>query len=64
MSISPLVINSGYARSAGESAYPNLWRSLRGIWVPGIRAGGVGTDAVKDFSGFKKSRNDEWHNDS
>jgi len=44
-------LSQGYARSEAESAYPNLWKGLRGLWLPGIRTGGFGTNAVRDFSG-------------
>ena len=44
-------LSQGYARSEAESAYPNLWKGLRGLWLPGIRTGGMGTNAVRDFSG-------------
>ena len=44
-------ISQGFARHAGESAHPNLWYKLRGLWLPGIRTGGVTVaNAVKDFS--------------
>ena len=29
-------LHTGYARSAAESEYPDLWRGLIGAWVPGI----------------------------
>lgn len=40
---------AGFARSAGESAWPGLWRDLRGAWVPAL--GNTG-DSVFDVSGF------------
>lgn len=41
----------GFARSAGESAYPNLWKGLVGAWEPGL--GPTGTTTLHDVSGFK-----------
>lgn len=40
---------SGFARSAGESAYPNLWKGLIGAWSMGLGPTG-GT--LRDVSGF------------
>lgn len=40
---------NGYARSAGESVQPNLWRGLIGAWVPTL--GPMGT-TLRDVSGF------------
>ena len=41
-------IKQGYARSAYESANPNLWRGLIGAWVPAL--GPTGTTTLRDFS--------------
>jgi len=46
-------VNQGFAKGPGESLYPNLWEGLVGLWLPGIRTGGVGTDSVIDFSANK-----------
>jgi len=40
----------GYARSAGESAYPDDWKSLQGLWVPSLGATG---QTLRDVSGEK-----------
>jgi len=40
---------TGFARSAGKSAYPGLWRGLVGAWVPAL--GPTGGTLV-DVSGF------------
>lgn len=40
---------NNFARSAGESANPNLWRGLVGAWVPGL---GVTGSTVQDVSGY------------
>jgi len=42
----------GFARSAGESAAPNLWKGLRAAWVPALGPTG-GT--LFDVSGNKNS---------
>lgn len=39
---------SGYAKSASESANPNLWDGLVGAWVPNL---GVTGDSLRDISG-------------
>ena len=41
---------AGYARSAGESAHPNLWKGLAGAWVPAM---GVTGGTLRDISGNK-----------
>lgn len=40
----------GFARSAGQSAYPSLWQGLTGAWVPGL--GNTGAK-LRDNSGHK-----------
>lgn len=37
----PPSFDSGYADSAAVSAYPGLWESLEGLWVPGLGATGL-----------------------
>ena len=39
---------SGYAKSASESAHPNLWDGLVGAWMPSL---GVTGDTLRDVSG-------------
>jgi len=39
----------GFARSAGESAYPKFWEGLIGAWVPEL--GPTGNTLI-DVSGF------------
>ena len=39
-----------FARSATESAHPNRWQGLRGLWVPEL---GVTGDTLFDWSGYK-----------
>jgi hypothetical protein len=46
----PPTLARGIARSAGESAYPNLWKGLLGLWAPHVGHQGITT--LKDFSGF------------
>lgn len=46
----PPSYKDGYAHGPDESAYPELWKGLVGLWLPGMR-GRNGTDGVKDFSG-------------
>lgn len=41
----------GFARSAGESAYPGLWKGLIGAWVPAL--GPTGTTLL-DWGPFKQ----------
>lgn len=41
-------VQQGYARSAGESEYPGLWRGLVGAWPFGMIGSG---NRVSDFSG-------------
>lgn len=41
--------HQGFARSAGESAYPGLWKDLRGAWIPSL--GPTGT-TLRDVSGY------------
>ncbi len=41
----------GFARSAGESAYPGLWRGLIGCWKPSL--GNTGTTTLRDVSAYK-----------
>ena len=43
--------HQGYARSAGESEYPVLWKDLVGAWVPVM--GPTGLAEVKDLSPYK-----------
>lgn len=45
----PPSYHQGYARNAGGSAYPDLWRGLVGAWVPAL---GVTGSILKDVSGF------------
>ncbi|MCP4121496.1 MAG: LamG domain-containing protein, partial [Bacteroidetes bacterium] len=40
---------AGYAKSAGESAYPSLWDGLKGAWMP--QMGITGIDRVIDVTG-------------
>ncbi len=40
----------GYARSAGESKHPQLWKGLVGAWVPDL---GVTGNTLHDVSSFK-----------
>lgn len=41
---------TGFARNAAESAFPELWRGLRGLWAPSLGpTGGV----VDDWGGIK-----------
>ena len=40
---------SGFARSAGESANPSLWKGLVGAWVPAL--GNTGIATLRDVSG-------------
>ena len=40
----------GYARSAGESKHPQLWKGLVGAWVPAL---GVTGNTLHDVSTFK-----------
>ena len=37
-----------YARHAGEALYPNLWKDLAGLWVPGM---GQTAGTLRDLSG-------------
>jgi len=37
-----------YARHAGEALYPNLWKDLAGLWVPGM---GQAAGTLRDLSG-------------
>ena len=39
---------AGYAKSASESAHPNLWDGLVGAWMPSL---GVTGDTLRDVSG-------------
>jgi len=39
----------GFARSAAESAYPNLWNGLVGAWIPPLGPTGL---TVRDVSGW------------
>ena len=41
--------HQGFARSAGESAYPGLWKGLVGAWVPAL---GVSGGILRDVSGY------------
>jgi len=41
--------HQGFARSAGESAYPGLWQGLIGAWVPALGPTG---NILRDVSGF------------
>ena len=42
--------SAGIARNASESAYPNLWRGLVGLWEPGA---GLQGNRLIDFSSYK-----------
>lgn len=42
----------GFARSAGESAHPELWRGLVGAWVPSL---GITGDTLFDQSAYKNN---------
>ena len=42
----------GFARSAGQSAYPGLWKGLVGAWVPAI---GVTGNTLFDMSGNRRN---------
>lgn len=48
--IPPPSYHQGFARSAGESAYPDLWRGLVGAWVPWL--GLARSDSLVDVSGY------------
>ena len=39
----------GFARSAAESEYPNLWKGLIGLWVPALGPTGL---TLRDVSGW------------
>ena len=39
--------SQGIARHASESAFPNLWRGLAGLWVP---SAGIQGQSLRDFS--------------
>jgi len=41
-------LSAGYAKSASESANPNLWNGLIGAWMPSL---GVTGDTLRDVSG-------------
>lgn len=43
----PPSYSQGYARSAGESAFPGFWRGLVGAWVPAL---GVAGEKLQDVS--------------
>lgn len=43
---------NGFARSAGESAYPELWKGLVGAWVPALGPTGL---TLHDFSSYKNN---------
>lgn len=45
----PPSYHQGYARSAGESAYPGSWRGLIGAWVPALGPTGL---TLRDVSGY------------
>lgn len=55
---------TGYARNASESAYPNLWRGLVGWWCPSINP--RGGNRLFDLSPFRNHgtltnmTNDDW----
>lgn len=40
----------GFARNAAESAYPNLWKGLAGLWLPALGPTGL---TLHDPSGYK-----------
>ena len=46
----PPSYHQGYARYAGESAYPDLWKGLVGAWVPAL--GPAGGSRVRDAHSF------------
>ena len=43
--------HQGFARHAGESAHPGLWRGLVGAWVPAL--GPTGASTIKDVSVYR-----------
>lgn len=43
-------LRQGYARSAGESKHPQLWKGLVGAWIPAL---GVTGNILHDISTFK-----------
>lgn len=45
---------AGYAKSASESAYPELWDGLVGAWVPEF---GIKGSRLKDLAGYKDDAN-------
>lgn len=55
---------TGYARNASESAYPNLWRGLIGWWLPSVNP--RGGNRLFDLSPFRNHgtltnmANDDW----
>ncbi len=55
---------TGYARNASESAYPNLWRGLVGWWLPSVNP--RGGNRLFDLSPFRNHgtlqnmANDDW----
>jgi hypothetical protein len=55
---------TGYARNASESAYPNLWRGLVGWWLPSVNP--RGGNRLFDLSPFRNHgtltnmTNDDW----
>lgn len=48
MSLTSPNFTNGFAKTSGESAYPNLWVGLVGLWVPELGKQG---DRLYDFSG-------------
>lgn len=42
---------NGFAPRDGRPAFPNLWKGLRGLWVPSLGPTGL---TLFDWSGFKK----------
>ena len=39
--------HQGFARSAGESKHPNLWRRIKSMWIPGLGNTGVIRNIIK-----------------
>ena len=44
--------DQGFARDASEAAYPNLWEELLFNWHGPLGVTGIGTDSIKDTSGY------------
>ena len=50
----PPSYHQGFARYAGESAYPDLWRGLMGAWVPALGPTGITATILRDVSGHHR----------